>query len=223
MGISDQQVSAFRQVLTYLSWKWVLRVGIAAAVAISLVLGWLVSSDAFSKKDPSNFSKVAKLKVSQEIKETINDVVKRNNQVLGIQVVTVNFQKNIRIETYVSIGNAGLQAVYDHFLNNRVVETALFDENKVTNNRLIRLINGEFVCVPYKDSAAGKYAPAGENFASTVCAIGIPPSYGEFSGIVTLYLKDKPNKELTEQLFLVSRSISLRIYDDNKLGDDPKK
>ncbi len=101
-------------------------------------------------------------------------------------------------------------------MNNKVVETALFDENKVNNNRIIRLISGEFVCVPYRESSAYTYAPEAESIVSTVCATGIPPSYGEFTGILTIYLKDKPDKDFTEQLFLLSRSLSVRIFDDNK-------
>ena len=112
--------------------------------------------------------------------------------------------------------------MYNKYLNSKIVDVPLFTEDKKDNNRLLRLINGEFICMPYKDSTAYKYVPEGEQLISTVCGIGIPPSYGEFSGILTIYLKDVPNSDLTEQLFLLSREISLRIYDDNGTEDNIK-
>ncbi len=223
MGIEDHHISALRRVLSLLSWDRLFKVGVIAILAIILVLGWLARGVVFDQKPPPNFSKVSVLKISQPIRNEIDDVVKKQDIILGIQVVTINFQKNIRTETLMSMDSPALQAIYNRFVNNKVVETALFDESKVNNNRIIRLINGEFVCVPFREATAYKYAPDAESLVSTVCAIGIPPSYGEFSGIITIYLKDKPNKDLTEQLFLLSRTLSIKIYEENKLDDSKKQ
>ncbi len=223
MGIEDHHISALRRVLSLLSWDRLFKVGVIAILAIILVLGWLARGVVFDQKPPPNFSKVSVLKISQPIRNEIDDIVKKQDIILGIQVVTINFQKNIRTETLMSMDSPALQAIYNRFVNNKVVETALFDESKVNNNRIIRLINGEFVCVPYREATAYKYAPDAESLVSTVCAIGIPPSYGEFSGIITIYLKDKPNKDLTEQLFLLSRTLSIKIYEENKLDDSKKQ
>lgn len=223
MGISDEHITIAKTALSLLSWKRLLKVAAIALIAIVLVLGWLARGLIFHDKPaPIPYSKVAVLVISPVIKDQIDGIVKKDQHILAMSIVTINFQKNIRTETYMSIDNVPLQAIYDRFMNNKVVPTALFDDNKVNNNRIIRLINGEFVCVPYREATAYKYAPDGEQFVSTVCAIGIPPSYGEFSGILTVYLKDKPDKALTEQLFLLSRDISLRIYDDNKVVDETK-
>lgn len=223
MGIEDHHITAAKGVLSLLSWKRLIKVGVIAIIAIMLVLGWLARGIIFEKNPHPNFSKVSVLKISPAVKTEIDDIVKKSDPIIGIQIVTINFQKNIRSETYMSVDSPAVQEIYNRFVNNKVVETALFDENKVNNNRIIRLINGEFVCVPYRDATAYKYAPDAEAFISTVCAIGIPPSYGEFSGILTIYLKDKPNKDLTEQLFLLSRTLSVRINDDNKVIDEIKR
>lgn len=223
MGISDQHVTVAKTVLTFLSWKRIFKIAIIAFVAVALVLAWLAREIIFDQKPPANFSKVALLNVSTNIKSDIDSIVSRNDHILAIQVITVNFQKNIRSETYASIDNPALQVIYDRFLNNKVIETPLFSENKMDNNRIIRLINGDFVCIPYKDSVAYKHAPEAANLITDICAIGIPPSYGEFSGIITIYLRDHPDKELTEQLFLLSRDISLRIFDDNNRAPSPHR
>lgn len=222
MAISDQHITIARTILAYLTWKRILKIGIGAVLSIILVLGWLSREMIFDKK-PANFSKVAILKITNPVRNEIDDIVKKNDHIVAIQIVTINFQKNIRTETYVSIDSVVLQEIYNHYVNNKVIETPLFDENKVNNTRIVQLINGEFVCIPYKDTIAYKYAPDGENVVSTVCAIGIPPTYGEFTGIFTIYLKDKPTKDLTEQLFLLSREISTKIYDDNKTQDENKR
>jgi hypothetical protein len=85
------------------------------------------------------------------------------------------------------------------------------------------LIGGEFVCVPFKDSTAFQYAPDAGMLISNVCAIGIPPIYGEFSGIFTIYLGEKPSKDFEEQLHWMARNFALRIYEDNKNRGENKR
>jgi hypothetical protein len=222
MGISDKHILIAKKVLTYLSWDRIVKISILSLIAIVLVMAWLSRGMVFHTNPPKLIT-VSILDISPAIAVEINDVVKRNDHIIGIQVVTVNFQKNTRTETFASIDNPSVQQIYDRFISNKVVETALFDENRSNNSRIIRLISGEFVCVPYKDSTAYKFAPDAGMFISDVCAIGIPPSYGEFTGILTIYLKDKPTKEFIEQLFLLSRALSLKIYDENKAINEGNK
>lgn len=223
MGISDQHIKIAKSVLAMLSWKRLFKVGIISLICIVLVLAWLARGVIFNSKPHANFSRVPILAIPTQVKQEIDVAVRRDEHILAIQIVTINFQKNIRSETYASIDNSTLQEMYNRFVNNKIIETPLFDDNKINNTRIIRLINGEFVCLPYKDSMAYKYAPDAENIISYVCAIGIPPAYGEFTGILTIYLNNKPDKDLTDKLFLLSRAISTEIYDSNKPVDESKR
>ena len=188
---------------------------IAALVAVVLVASAWIWGDLLFPRTHGPDSILA-LNISPELRAEIDSVVKRKPNVAGIQIVTVHFQRNIKVETYMSIANKPLQEIYDLYINNKVVETPLFESEASLNTRTLKLINGEFICSPYDESVAFKYAPAGAHLVNTVCALGIPPHrYGEFTGILTIYLKDKPSKEEIDLLFLYSRELSIKIYEEN--------
>lgn len=222
MNIPNQFILIIKKMLDFISWTRILKVGVVSVILILSFLIHLINGPLFLSKKPDP-NDTPLLKINSTIRDEIDDDVKRSASIVGIQIVTINFEKNIRLETYVSIDSAAVQKIYNDYLNNKVVETVLFDEDKANNTRVLRLINGEFICMPYKESLAYRYAPEGIAFVSTVCAIGIPPSYGEFSGIFIIYLKDKPDRDMTEKLFLLAREISVKIYDDNKVVNENKR
>lgn len=223
MAINDKHISAAKTALTLLTWARLGKIAVIAFISILLVLLWLARGLIFHTGIDNTVTKVSTMSISPATKGAIDDIVKKTDRIVAIQVVTVNFQKNIRIETYASIDNPTLQLIYDRVNNNKVVEFALFDDTEVNNSRILRLINGEFVCIPYRESTAYKYAPDGERVVSDVCAIGIPPSYGDFSGILIIYVKDKLSKDDIEQMFLLARNLAIRIFEDNRASHEIKR
>lgn len=155
------------------------------------------------------------LHVSLHVKNYIARAIDRNSNLLAVQILSVDFQRNILIETYADISNPILREFYNTFINNMVLETPIFTEDNVNNARIIELINGDFSCILYKDSTAYKYAPQADRITKSVCAIGIPPNGLGFSGMLLLYLKTQPTKDEKEQLFFFSRELSRIITDDN--------
>lgn len=196
------------------------------AIIVFLIFAWMFryeTSIEIIKKRETTATSVPVLYVSTRVKSEITTIVTKIDPILAIQIVTINFQKNIRIETFIFTDNVFLRNLYNRYINNKIIETPFFNENKINNGRILRLIGGEFVCIPYKDSTAYQYAPAGEKLITEVCAIGIPPIYGEFSGILTIYLSKTPDKDLREQLHWMARDIALKIYEDNKRRNENKK
>lgn len=188
---------------------------IAALVVAALIASAWIWGDLIFPRTHGPGSILA-LNISPELRAEIDSVVKRKPNISGIQIVTVHFQRNIKVETYMSVDNTALQEIYDLYVRNKVVETPLFESEAALNTRTLKLINGEFICSPYNESVAFKYAPAGARLINTVCALGIPPHrYGEFTGILTIYLKDAPSKEEIDLLFLYSRELSIKIYEEN--------
>lgn len=191
-----------------------------AGLVIVLLYAWL------NKTAPRQHSSdsVVLLNVPDSLKTEINGVVYRNDNVIGIQIITVHFQRNIQLDTYISIDDSSVREIYTRFLYNKVIETPFFNSDLESNQRLIRLINGDFFCIPYTDSTAGKLAPAAGEFIKTVCAIGIPPQrYGEFTGMLVIYLKDPPDSSEIDSLFLFARDLSAKIYDANKVTSEYRK
>lgn len=188
-------------------------VSMAALLVLLVLLSFIWSDRIFA---PGTAEVSTKLSVAPSIRNEIDLSVRKNDDIVGIQVVTINFQKNIRLETYMSIDDPILQSIYDKFVATSVIDTPLFDETELNNQRVLRLINGEFVCVPFEQTPAFKYGPAAKQYVKNVCAIGIPPyNLAEFSGILTIYL-NKDIKDLNkEELFFFARNLSLSIAYDN--------
>jgi hypothetical protein len=155
------------------------------------------------------------LTVSPGIQKFIDDSVVKSEPIVAIQVVTINFQRNVRLETVISIEAAQLQEIYARYLNNKIIETPLFTEDDMNNQRILRLINGEFVCVPFGGSFAAKYAPAAGLFVKQICAMGIPPKPTGFSGIVTLYINRELTRDEETSMFFFIRELSNLIAQEN--------
>lgn len=160
------------------------------------------------------------LNIPNILKTDIERATKVEDNVVAVQVVTIHFYRNIRTETYTYINSPILQSMYDKFMSTKVVEIPVFNNNAENNKNMLKLINGEFVCVPFSESMAGKYVPSASDYVEYVCSIGIPPHhYGEFIGILSVYLKKIPNKEDHNMVFLFIRELSNKIYDANKVGN----
>ncbi len=221
IAISDKHITAVKTILTFLNWRRLGKFAILALLSTLLVFLWLSRDSLFSAGfNPT--TTIPLLRISPGSKEVIETIVHKSDRIVAIQVITINFQKNIRVDTYSSIDDPRVESIYKEVNNNRIVEIPLFDDSKSNNNKVLRLINGEFVCMPYSEYIAYKYAPEIERYVGHVCSIGIPPGYGNFSGILTMYLKDTPNKEDTEQIFLLSRNLSFRIFNDNIINENNK-
>lgn len=195
--------------------KIVISVSIVTVVLAAIILGF---SNTFVVREHGPKS-VNKLYIPDVIRGDIENVVRKKENLVGLQIVTIHFQRNIRIETLMTISNETVQVIYDRYINSRVIETPFFNSDPENNTRMLRLINGEFVCVPYEKSIAYTIAPAALEYVKSVCAIGIPPhNHGEFTGIITLYLAAAPAPGEIETLFLFVRDLSVKIDSANKLG-----
>lgn len=160
--------------------------------------------------------KTSILIVSKETREKIDDIVDRKEIFSGIQVVGVDYRRNIREDEYVSIGDTVVNQIYLAYRNNRIAETPLFTKEKIINDRIIRLLSGEFVCVPYTDSLAYRYAPAASAVIEHICALGIPPhSYGDLKGIITIYINKVPTADEKLEIFNIARDLSTTIGEEN--------
>lgn len=134
--------------------------------------------------------------------------------VIGTQITSVDFQKNIRKVMFASIDDERMKKLYDRFLEDiKITEFPFLSNSSQSDNlRMIALLNGEFVCSPYLSTLAGHVMPEGAVVATTVCATGIPPEYGKFSGIITVYLKREPTEEERQVLESSMRDLANKIY-----------
>lgn len=214
MAIKDRHLVYARKFLVALSWKRIFMIVILAAVGIGGILGWAFKEE--NAKTVNRLSYNSSLVVSVSTKNEIDSIVKKSPIIVGMKVVTVNFQRNIRTDTYVFFDEPRLSDIYTNIMNNKVYDTPLFTENKINNRHILRLISGEFVCLPFKETSGYTIAPELSVAVTDVCATGIPPYHGDFSGLLTIYLTSHPSKDDIERFFLLSRDLSIKIYEDTK-------
>jgi hypothetical protein len=213
MTITEQHLLFFKEFLSILTWK---RVGIlAVTVVIIIILSGVYAfrKELFSHTTENRLSVNTTLTVSMSTRDEIDSVVRRSPLISGIRVTSINFQRNIKTDSYINFKSTLVAELYGKFVNNRVYEIPLFDDSKDRNRRIFKLIGGEFVCSPIKDT---NDVPGLEAHITSVCEAAIPPYHGDFSGILTLYLLNTPTKNDTESLFLLSRDLAVKIYEENK-------
>ena len=211
---SASDLTAIRRFLEALSWK---KIAQLAAFLFVVVLGWAT----FEMRDPIyNFivqSRIQKSQpsvlssISKKTASVIDSMVIQSPLIIGISIVNVDFQRNLRTIIYTSIDNNGLKTEYDKVYVS--ASLPLFDTNVSNNKRLVGIINGEFICSPYADTVSAETAPTTKKYIQTVCISGIPPYYGAFSGIVNIYLTRQPTPEEVDQIRVLSRNISVLVYD----------
>lgn len=140
-------------------------------------------------------------------------LARSKDTIAAIQIINVNFKKNSRSSAYFIFNDAELKNAYNIFAESKLSDIPLFTESEINNQRLINLINGDFVCIDFKDAPSSKIYPNVAKNISTVCSISIPPYYGRFSGFLNIYLIKKPQNEELVYIRQLSRDISLRIYE----------
>lgn len=146
----------------------------------------------------------------------LDESVKKMKGLLGgIQVVNVNFKKNTRNTAYFALSDNNLRTAYNDFISRKLSDTPLFTDIETNNQRIIDLINGEFVCYEFKNTPALKVFPGAVETIPTICSISIPPYYGRFSGYMNVYLVKKPSVDDISIIRQIARDMSLHIYEND--------
>lgn len=153
------------------------------------------------------------VKVSKHTSESIKATVDKSPAIVGAQIAIVDFQKNTREVVYTHTDNPELKKIYEDFEKNNAFDLPLFNADVANNKRLVELINGEFVCTPYAETIGYRLVPESGKYIITVCSVGIPPFYGKFSGIVSIYINKALTAEEVDQLRILAKTISTAVYE----------
>jgi len=149
--------------------------------------------------------------IKPELSEYVVNNVQRIPDLVGVQIISINLQKNTRYVMYSYFKDSNVDKMYSNFFEKSLSDDIPFftrDNDKV-NSYLVKLINHEFTCVPYTSTVMHEYVPAAEKNIKSVCAVAIPPSYGSLTGAIEIYLSKEPeNKDV---LITISKNISNRL------------
>jgi hypothetical protein len=175
-----------------------------------LIIGYVYIHFRFISDSSFGLKKI----VPSQIQETIDSVVERTPVIVGVQVVKVDLQKNVRYILYTSIKDPAVKKVYSNFiLDNITVEVPVFTKNKVQNERMLAVINHEYICYPFVDTVSYELAPAMAKYITTVCSTTIPVESGKFSGFIAVFLSREPTDTEKDLIRIESILMSQRAYE----------
>ena len=152
-------------------------------------------------------------RISEKTVKEIDDLVNQAELINGIQIVVVDFDKNTRSVVHVTFDDEKLKLAYQKYTQGSIADIPLFNSDTANNLRLSRIINGDFVCTPFKETHAYTLVPAAESAVDTLCSNGIPPYYGKFIGVLSFYLTRKPIDNEVDQLRALSRALSTVVFE----------
>jgi len=219
MAVFDESLEKVQTLINSLTWK-----KIAMFSVLTTIIGFSIAifenrnavynfvSPIWIEKDvPSTSKTISKGSIDQ-----IDAVVNKSDLIVAIQVTLVDFQRNTRTVAHTSIDDPGLKTVYSQFIKSRVpIEMPLFTADMINNKRVVDLVNGEFICNPYKETIAAVLVPESSQYISTLCANSVPPYYGRFSGIISVYLKREPTNVEIEQIRNVAKTLGLVVFNND--------
>jgi hypothetical protein len=209
------KLAAIQKFLKVLTWT-----KIAQTMAFLFVLG-LAWSAYETRQSIYNFASQSKIatrtsipvKLSKKTTDSIIATVDKSDLIVAMQVTIVDFQKNTRTMVFTYTDDENIRLLWAAFEEKGLNELPLFNTDLVNNQRMVDLINGEFICNPFTTTIGYKISPFADKYISTVCANGIPPFYGKFTGIVSVYTKRTPTPEEVDQIRTLTKSLSATIYD----------
>lgn len=210
------KLAIFEKIYTQLNWVKILQIFVLVAILLG---GWmafenrealynLVMSDRLSQQPVTK-------KISKATSQEIDSAVSRYDLVTGIQVVTVDFQKNLRTVMYTYVDSKELGDIYSAYATTALPEYPLFNSDVNNNSRITDLINGGFVCSAYEETLSARILPSTTRYIKTSCGNSIPPFYGKFTGYVVIYLNKVPTRDEVDQIRMLAKNLSAMIYEND--------
>jgi len=214
MGGVMEKLASIQKFLDILTWT---KLAQLVVFLVIVALAWATYESRESIYNYVTRSKISSVshpvKLSKSSSEEVVRTVSKSQLIVGVQIFVVDFQRNAREVIFTTTDVPELKLMYENFEKSNIFEFPLFNADIANNKRLVNLINGEFACYPFKETIGYKILPDASKHIEYVCAVGIPPFYGKFSGIVSIYLNRQPTAEEIDQIRNLSKNISSLIYE----------
>jgi hypothetical protein len=216
MSALDDKIESIQTLLSSLTWG---RIAMLATFLVVVGFSYAMFDNRFAVYEyignVKTIPPAKSIKISKETRDAIDGVVAGSELINAIQITLVDFQRNTRTIVFTKIDDPRLAELYKKFEDRSPTELPLFNTDIINNQRLVNLVNGDFICNPYKDTIGAKLIPETTQYIHTVCAGPVPPFYGRFSGIISIYLTKQPSPVESEQIKVLSRNLGLSIYNND--------
>lgn len=132
--------------------------------------------------------------ISKTTKARAKEFVESDAMIVGLTILAADLRLNSRVSLFHIGDNEYADPVAEAALQN-LNSLPLFTKNEENNRQMTKLINGEFICIPYATSALAALVENANKKVITICRVSLPPYYGQFSGFVSLFLNTDPDIE----------------------------
>lgn len=156
-------------------------------------------------------TKIQAWDLSDKTKDTIKDEVDSNPNVAWVVVTEMDLGANIKKFKFWYDEDQFLYHKNSYALQ-QAANQQIFDFNKDHTLQMISVLQNEFICNLFNNTAFGSHAPELANQTDFICRIAIPPFYGRFVGILTIGVKGPITDDVKFNIKSIAANISTTIY-----------
>ena len=212
-------MKSLQEKLTF--WRLLVVAGILLVVALTLLavsnierINYYVHGIALKMQGAGFYESGDNLKyLSKGSKGALKSIVESNPNVAAIQVINVDFKRNMRYTTYFVSSDDKFLEEFSIFQNSKTRNTTLFTSDEAQNDRVVKIINNNFICDSFSSTMAAKMYPTIGEKVSQACSMSVPPFPARFVGYVNVFLYKTLTKKEEETLKLTISTVASSIYE----------
>lgn len=155
--------------------------------------------------------------ISAKSRENIKFIVDKEPTIVAAELVNINFKKNERVPVFFYSDVAAFGDAMQNYKNTRVSNSSLFTNDEANNERIVKIINGDFVCIPIPQRLI-MHVPIAAKIATAVCSISVPPYYGQIVGYANIFVDHMPKDDEIPNYRAIARTMSVDVYERDVRG-----
>jgi hypothetical protein len=150
--------------------------------------------------------------VGDQTKNLIKEYVTGNDDILGMGVLGADLRQNEARSLYFFSDDNALDNLNENFQQAGINRFPLFTNSEQSNIEVIKIINGEFSCTPFRDTSFSVIFPELNSTINFLCRGSIPAYYGYFSGYIIVFVKGPMNPDIVALLKLSTEKLATEVY-----------
>lgn len=150
--------------------------------------------------------------VSKDTEKALKDLVDATPEIIGMAVFSADLRLNESRPLFYYSDNNTLKASQLEIMQTGDLRLPLFSSLEENNAEVIKLINGQFSCMPFSATMLSKINPELNGVIHTVCRVSIPSYYGYFSGYVSVYFSENISTARQEQYKSTLEGLTTTVY-----------
>lgn len=179
--------------------------------AILFMTLWTERATIINQVVDANFSKMQKWEISQRTETTIKTEIDSHPFAAWAIITEMDLGANVKRNKFWY----NEDQLFQNSLRHNILDqpnNQIFDFDKVHTEQMVKILQNEFVCSPFYETAMATYAKQLNEQTQNVCRIAIPPFYGRFVGVLTIGIRGPITEEVRFSIKSMASNISATVY-----------